>query len=226
VAATLPFYPAGWPVGIAALGATLGFAAPRLGLLYALTVAFFPLANISLGLAIVYAAVAACWFALSWRDARAGLLLAVGPLLAPLAALALLPLAAQFARGRARRAAQAGCALLLAAAVAGLRHSSLPFDGSPPPLGLGITGSARPAAVAHALWAQLAAHPALVGEALVLGAAAALLSRVRRRGPWPAAIFGAALLAATALLAPAAAILPLIAAAWLTATVLAFEPQT
>jgi hypothetical protein len=116
--------------------------------------------------------------------------------------------------------------LLLAAAVAGLRHSSLPFDGSAPPLGLGITGSARPAAVAHALWAQLAAHPALVGEALVLGAAAALLSRVRRRGPWPAAIFGAALLAATALLAPAAAILPLIAAAWLTATVLAFEPQT
>jgi eukaryotic-like serine/threonine-protein kinase len=226
VAATLPFYPAGWPVGIAALGAALGFATPRLGLLYALTVAFFPLANISLGLAIVYAAVAACWFALSWRDARAGLLLAVGPLLAPLAALALLPLAAQFARGRARRAAQAGCALLLAAAIAGLRHSSLPFDGSAPPLGLGITGSSRPGAVAHALWAQLLAHPALVGEALVLGAAAALLSRVRRRGPWPAAIFGAALLAATALLAPAAAILPLIAAAWLTATVLAFEPQT
>ena len=35
--------------GIAALGAALGFAAPRLGLLFALTVAFFPLANISLG---------------------------------------------------------------------------------------------------------------------------------------------------------------------------------
>ncbi len=110
--------------------------------------------------------------------------------------------------------------------IAGLRHSSLPFDGSAPPLGLGITGSGRPGAVAHALWAQLAAHPALVGEALVLGAAAALLPRARRRGPWPAAIFGAALLAATALLAPAAAILPLIAAAWLTATVLAFEPRT
>ena len=202
VASTLPFYPAGWPLGIAALGAALGFAAPRLGLLYALTVAFFPLANISLGLAVVYAAVAACWFALSWRDARAGLLLAIGPLLAPLAALALLPLAAQFAHGRARRAAQAGCALLLAALIAGLRRSSLPFDGSAPPLGLGIAGSGRPGAVAHALWAQLAAHPALIAEALVLGAAAALLPRARRRGPWPAAIFGAALLAATALLAP------------------------
>ncbi len=226
VAATLPFYPAGWPLGIAAMGAALGFAAPRLGLLYALTIAFFPLANISLGLALVYAAIAAAWLALSWRDARAGLLLAAGPLLAPVAALALLPLAAQFARGRARRAAQAGCAVLLAALIAGLRHASVPFDGSTPPLGLGIAGSGRPSAVAHALWSQLAAHPVLVGEALVLGAAAALLPQARRRGPWPAAIFGAALLAGTALLAPAAAVLPLIAASWLTATALAFEPRT
>jgi hypothetical protein len=226
VAAALPFYPAGWPAGIAAVGAALGFAAPRLGLLYALAVAFFPLANISLGLSIVYAAIAAAWLALSWRDARAGLLLAAGPLLAPIAALALLPLAAQFARGRARRAAQAGCAVLLAALIAGLRHASVPFDGSAPPLGLGIAGSGRPSAVAHALWAQLAAHPVLVGEAVVLAAAAALLPQARRRGPWPAAIFGAALLAGTALLAPGAAVLPLIAAAWLTATALAFEPRT
>ena len=65
----------------------LGFAAPRAGLLFALAVAFFPLANISLGLAAVYAVLAAGWAALSWRDARAGLLLAVGPLLAPIAAL-------------------------------------------------------------------------------------------------------------------------------------------
>jgi hypothetical protein len=39
-------------------------------------------------------------------------------------------------------------------------------------------------------------------------------------------IYGAALLAATALLAPAAAILPLIMASWLTAAALAFEPRT
>ncbi len=226
VAATLPFYPAGWPFGIAALGAALGFAAPRVGLLYALTVAFFPLANISLGLGIVYAAIAAAWLALTWKDARAGLLLAAGPLLAPVAALALLPLAAQFAQGRARRAAQAGCALLLAATIAGLRRAPLPFDGSAPPLGLGITGSTRPAAVAHALWAQLAAHPVLAGEALVLAVAAALLPQARGRGPWAAAIFGGALLAGTALLAPAAAILPLIAASWLTATALALERRT
>jgi Protein kinase domain len=226
VAATIPFYPAGWPLALAGAGAALGFAAPRIGLLFALTVAFFPLANISLGLAIVYAVLAAAWAAVSWRDARAGLLLAVGPLLAPVTALALLPLAAQLARGRARRALQAGAAVLLAAVVAGLRRAPLPFDGSAPPLGLGITGSGRPAAVAHALWAELAAHPVLAGEALVLAAAAALLPQARKRGPWPAAVFGAALLAGTALLAPAAAVLPLVAASWLTAAALAFEPRT
>ena len=172
----------------------------------ALTVAFFPLANISLGLAIVYAALAAAWLALTWKDARAGLLLAAGPLLAPVAALAVLPLAAQFARGRARRAAQAGCAVLLAAVIAGLRRTLLcRSTDRRRRSGSGSTGSSRPSAVAHALWAQLAAHPVLVGEALVLAAAAALLPHARGRGPWAAAIFGAALLAGTALLAPAAA---------------------
>ena len=226
VASRLPFYPQAWPVPIAGIGAALGFTAPRLGLLFALTVAFFPLANISLGLGILYGALAAGWVALTWKDARAGLLLAAGPLLAPVAALAFLPLAAQVARGRARRAVQAFAAVLLAALIAGLRKVPLPFDGSAPPLGLGITGSTRPSAVAHALWSQLAAHPVLLSEALVLAAAAALLPYARNRGPWPAAAFGAALLAGTALTAPAAAVLPLIAAAWLTAGTLAFQAKS
>jgi hypothetical protein len=59
----------------------------------------------------------------------------------------------------------------------------------------------------------------------VLALAAASLPHVRGRGPWPAVWFGAALLAATALLAPAAAVLPLVVAAWLTAGALALEPQ-
>ena len=46
----------------------------------------------------------------------------------------------------------------------------------------------------------------------------------RPAGPWPAAVFGAALLAATALAAPTAALVPLVACAWLTAAVLAVEP--
>ncbi|HEX4679164.1 MAG TPA: serine/threonine-protein kinase [Gaiellaceae bacterium] len=226
VASRLPFYPQGWPLAIAGTGAALGFSTPRLGLIFALAVAFFPLANISLGLGILFGAAGAAWVALTWKDARAGLLLAAGPLLAPVAALGFLPLAAQVARGRARRALQAFAAVLLAALIAGLRKAPLPLDGSAPPLGLGITGSARPTAVAHALWAQLAAHPVLLGEALVLAAAAALLPYARNRGPWPAAAFGAALLAGTALTAPAAAVLPLIAAAWLTAGTLALQNKS
>jgi Protein kinase domain len=226
VASRLSFYPAGWPYGLAALGAGLGIAAPRAGLLFALAVAFFPLANISLGLAIVYGVVALGWVGLTWRDARAGLLLAVGPLLAPFAALALVPLAAQVARGRVRRALQAFAAVLLAAIVAGMRKVPLPFDGSAPPVGLGIAGSSRPGAVVQALWTQLSQHPVLVGEAVVLAAAAAVLPYARSRGPWPPALFGAGLLAATALTAPGAAVLPLVAAAWLISGTLALQAKT
>jgi hypothetical protein len=225
VAATLPFYPAHWSAGLALAGAALGFAAPRAGLVFALAVALFPLANVSLGLAAVYAVLAAGWAALNWRDARAGLLLTAGPLLAPIAALTLVPVATQFARGKVRRAAQAGAAVLLAGIVAALRRAPLPFDGSAPPLGIGVEGSDRPGAVAGALLSQLGAHPVLLAEAAVLAVAAAALPHVRRRGPWPAVWFGATLLAATALLAPAAAVLPMVVAAWLTAGALALEPQ-
>ena len=223
VAAALPFYPAGWPLGLAAVASALGFASPRAGLLFTLLTAFFPLANISIGLALVYAALAVLWAALNWRDARTGLLLAAGPLTSPLAALPLLPVIAQAAHGRARRALQVAAAVLLAALVAGIRRVPLPFDGSTPPLGLGLAGSTRPTAVAHALWSQLVAHPEITAEALVLAAAAAALPHARGRGPWPAVIFSGALLSLTATIAPEAALLPLIAAAWLTAAVLAFQ---
>jgi hypothetical protein len=53
-----------------------------------------------------------------------------------------------------------------------------------------------------------------------------VLPSVRRRGPWAAALYGGAFLAATALTAPAASILPLVAAAWLTAGALALERRT
>src|SRR5205823_3098114 len=161
------------------------------------------------------------WAALNWRDARTGLLLAVGPLAAPLAALPLLPLAAQLARGRGRRGVQVAAAVLLAAVVAGVRGVPLPFDRSLAPLGLGIAGSTRPTAVTVVLWHQLAAHPVIAIEALVLGAAAIALPSVRGRGPWGAVLFGGALLAATATIAPGAAVLPLIGAAWVTAAALA-----
>ncbi|HVV58693.1 MAG TPA: serine/threonine-protein kinase [Gaiellaceae bacterium] len=223
VASSLAFYPSGWPLGLAAVGAGLGFAAPRAGLAFALATAFFPLANISLGLALLFAAAAVGWLVLTWRDPRGALLLTVGPLLAPLGALALLPVAVQAARGRMLRAVQAGSAVLLAALVAGLRHARLPFDGSAPPLGLGIAGSVHPTAVASAFLSQLQSHPVLVVEAAILAGAAAVLPSVRGRGPWPAALFGAALFAGTALAAPAADVLPLALVSWLVAGGLALE---
>jgi len=224
VAATIPFYPAGWPAGVGATAAAVAFAAPRAGLVFALAAAFFPLANISLGLAIVYGAVALLVVAVSWRDPRGGLVFAAGPLLASLGVLALVPLVAPLARGTVRRAVQAAAAVLVAAVVAGFRGTPVPFEGSAPPVDLGIAGSDEPAAVAFALWRALSSYPVLVAEAGIAALAAVLLSYVRRRGPWPAALFGAGLLAAAAFAAPAAAFVPLAAAAWVTAAALALEP--
>jgi hypothetical protein len=220
----LPFYPAGWPLALAGLAAGLALVSARAGTAFALTVTFFPLANASLGLALLYAALAVGWLALTWRDGRAGLTLAAGPLLAAVGAVALVPLTAQAARGAVRRAAQAGGAVLLAAIVAGVQGRQLPLGAGAAPLGLGITGSRRPAAVAEALWSAVAAHPPVLAGAAVAAVAAALLPRAR--GPWPAAVYGAALLTATALAAPAAPFAPIAAAAWIAASILALSGPT
>jgi hypothetical protein len=223
VATELPFYAAGWPLALGAAAGALGAMAPRAGLAFTLATFFFPLANVSLGLGVAYAAVALAWVALSWRDARAGLVFTAGPVLAPLGLLVAVPLVAQFARGGLRRAAQAGAAVLVAALVAGLRGARLPFDDAPPPADLGIAGSDRAGAVAHTLWSQLAAHPVLVAEAAVAAAAAALLPYARRRGPWTSVLFAGGVLAAAALAAPAAPLLPVVLVAWATAAALALE---
>ena len=204
VASTLPFYPPGWPLGLAIAAATLGFAAPRAGLAFALASAFLPLANISLGLGIVFAVLAVGWLALSWNDARSGLLAAIGPLAgARSAAWRSIPLAAQVARGPVRRVAQAGRrrpARRTRRRASG--GSPLPFAGTSAPLGLGIAGSNRPGAVARRALAALLAHPALLGGALVLGCAAAALPYLRHRGPWPAAAYGATFMLAAVVVAP------------------------
>src|SRR6266516_3595499 len=94
-AEALPFFPAGWWLGLAALAAGVTALRPRLGLLLALAVPVLPLGNISLGLAAAYGAAALIWLLLFWRKPAFGLFLAAGPLLAPLALLGLLPLGAQ-----------------------------------------------------------------------------------------------------------------------------------
>jgi hypothetical protein len=224
VAWALPFYPAGWPLGLTIAAASIGLAFPRAALAFAFAVSFFPLWNISLGLALLFGALGAAWVALTWRDPRGNLALVAGPLLGPVGALALLPLAAQLARGPARRAVQAFAGVLLAVLVAGLRGQTLPFDGSAPPLGLGIADSDRPTAVAWALGRELWGHPVALGQAAVLAAVAVAIPYLRERGLWPAAAAGCVLILAAGLGAPAAPFLPLVAAAWITAAFVAAGP--
>src|SRR4051794_11311703 len=225
-AAEVPFYPTLFAPLLALIAGALMLVRPRLGLAFALAVPVLPLGNASFGLALVYAATACAWLALSWRSPRQGLFLALGPLLAPLLALGLLPLAAQGIRNPARRAIQVAAAVVLATVVAGLRHAALPFTGATPPKGLGIAGSSDALAVAEALGRALIDHPALLLEALVLAAAAVAIPHVRGRGLWWIAGFGAALIAAALVPAPAVAAVPLVLAAWITCTVLALGARS
>jgi hypothetical protein len=220
-AATLPFYPAFGVPALAALAALATLSRPRVGLAFALAVPVLPLGNVSLALAAVYGVLAAIWLALFAREPRGGLLAAAGPVLAPFAALGLLPLAVAGLRSPFRRAAAAAGAVLVAGLVAGLRGAALPFTGEPPPSTLGIERSESVGAVAGSLLDALSAHPALALEAGALAAAAALLPYARARGSWAIAIFGAAFLAATLLPAPGVAPGPFVAAVWITCTVLA-----
>ena len=222
-AAELPFYPHGWALGLALAAAAVTALRARLGLAVALAVPVLPLGNVSLGLALLYSALAAGWLVLSWREPRGGLLFALGPVLAPLAALGLVPLATSVLRAGPRRAAQAAVAVLVSGVVAGLRHGSLPFTGAHAPLGLGIAGAADPLDVAGSLARAAAAHPALLVEAGAFAAVALVLPLAQARGRWGAAALGAAMLLLTVLAVPSAAAAPLVAAAWLTAAVVAIR---
>jgi Protein kinase domain len=190
-AALLPFYPSGWPLGLAALAGALTLFRERAGLAFALAVPILPLGNLSAGLAWAYAAIALAWLALTWKSPRSGLFFAAGPVLAPLSLLGLLPLAAQRVRGSFLRGLQVFAAVVVAAVVTGLRGGTMPFAGvHAPPLELNSTSD--PFTAAGAAWHALAAQPVLLFEALVLAAAAAVLPHVPRRWIAP---FGLALLA-------------------------------
>jgi eukaryotic-like serine/threonine-protein kinase len=218
--AALPFYPAGWPLGLAALAAGLTALKPRAGLALALAAPVFPLGNIALGLAVLYGAVAAGWMVTSWRRPREALLPAIGPLLGPISLLALLPLLLTSVGSTARRALYAMTAVILATIVAGVRRSPLPLTGESPPM-IPLAGLNGPVDAARKL---LDALPSTIAvEALVLALAAAALPHVARRGPWALAGFGAVLMAALLLPDPSIAAFPAIAATWLTCGVCALR---
>jgi hypothetical protein len=225
----LPFFPAALVAGLAAVAALASLLDPRVGLTLALLAPVFPLGNVSTALALCWLPLAAAWLALSWRDARHALLCVSGPLLALGGMLPLAPLVCERASGPVRRFAQGAAAVLLAAAVCGLRGTPLPFTGEPPPLGLGIEGSTSVTAVAGALWSALAAEPTLIVEALVVGTATLALPAARRFGLWGVAGFGAAY-TAIAVLVPTlsgagdVASFPILVATWVIVAIVAI-PQ-
>ena len=173
-AAALPFYPARWPLLLAALAAGLMAARARLGLAFTLAVPVFPLGNVSLGLALAYAGLAVAWLALMWGDPRRGLLFGSGIVLGPIGFLGLLPLAVLHVPRTVRRTAHALAAVLLAGVVAGIHGSSIPFSGQNGSR-LGIAGSDHPIAVFESFWQWLLSNPALSIEALILAATAGAL---------------------------------------------------
>jgi eukaryotic-like serine/threonine-protein kinase len=216
----LPFWPMSLLAAITLLATAASLRSPRLGLAVALAAPLFPIGNVALGAAMLYGAVAAAWLVLAWRDARTGLLFAVGPLLSAVGALALLPLAVQPARGWMRRAAQAVAGVLAAALVAGLRGSPLPL-GSATAGDLGIDASERPAEAGEALLAELAVRPELLTTAAVLATSAALLPTARARGRWGIAALGAGQIAAALVAAPAIPWASFVLCTWLLCAVLA-----
>jgi Protein kinase domain len=218
-AAALPFYPASWPVLLAALAAGVTLVRARIGLALALAVPVFSLGNISFGLAVLYSGVAAAWLLLTWADARWGLLICAGILLGPIGLLGLMPLVALRVRGAARRAIHAGAAVLLAGAVAGIHGLPVPFTGDHA-ASLDIAGSEHPVAVLQAVWQWLLGVPELGLEAVILGVAAGSLSLVARGPDLMIATFAGAVLAATLLVAPTVNALPLVITGWATYLVL------
>ena len=219
-ASMLPFYPSGAAAGIAVAAALAALRTPRVGLALALAAPVFPLGNVSLGLALVYGALALGWLVLCWRDARFGLVFLAGPLLAAAGLLALVPLAVARSRGAARRAAQALAAVAAAAVAAGLRGAELPF-GQGAASTLDVAGADSAATVMTALLEAVPAGLALA--AVALGSIAVALPYART--PWRIAGLGAGALAAMLAAVPASPALPLVAAVWLTCAALALESE-
>jgi eukaryotic-like serine/threonine-protein kinase len=220
-ASSLPFYPDGSPWILAGLAAALTLARERAGLVFTLAVPVLPLGNVSQGLALAYVGAALAWLALSWGDPRRGLVFAAGPLLAPFAAIGLLPLVLMTVSNPLRRAASAVAGVVSAVAVAAITAGTLPLttEAAPTRLPVGRTGSATEAA--SAAWDLLARSPAVLLAAGVLALASLILPVAVRRGYWAIAAYGAVVIAALLLPDQRVAALPVVATGWITCLALA-----
>jgi hypothetical protein len=208
----LPFFPAGWPLLLGAVVALIALASPNAGLALALAVPVLPIGNASSGLAIVYAAAALGWLLLFWSDPRSSFTCLLGPVLGPVEAFPLLPVVQNGQRNLVRRTATSVVAVLLAAAVAGLRAGDT----------LALHATASPGEAFSAVTAYLGARPEVWVTALVVAGATAAAPFARARGVWGVAVWGAVFLGA-ALLAPAGAVdaFPLVLWVWIATGALA-----
>ena len=212
-ATLLPFWPPALVVAITLVAALAAWRMPRVGLAVALATPVFPLGNVAESAAVLYGLLALGWLALSWRDARWGLLFVTGPLLAPLGLLALMPLAAQPARGVVRRGAQAVLAVLAAAVVAGVARNELPLTGAPAE-GFAVSPQDSVREIATGLWQAALLDPVLLSGAVCLGLAAATLPWIRRRSRYGVLALGIALLAGSVAVGVGLAATVLVALVW------------
>ena len=202
-ASLLPFWPPLLVVALALAAGALWVWSPRAGAALALFAPVFPLGNMAQAAAVTWAAVAVAWLAVSWRRPRETLIFCVGPLLAPLGLLALVPLAVQLVRGPVHRVLHAALAVLSAALVAGLTGGALPLT-SVTVGDLGLAGSERPTDVVQAVATTLQGARSVVAVALVLALISVLLPHARRRGVRCSAALAVLQLAALLVAAPAA----------------------
>ena len=210
-ATALPFFPPGWPLALASAVVAATLVRERLGIALALAVPVFPIGNVTSGGALLYAALAAALLAVMWREPRSTLLFVVGPLLAPLSAVALLPLATLRIGSGARRALVTALGVLTAAVVAGIDRGTLPLVGGTAPHNAGLHGATSPLGAAGSLAHLATTHPGLLLETALLTAVAFALPYVIAKGLRWSAGLGAAMLAATVLALPAGASLSLAA---------------
>ncbi len=217
-ATLLPFWPSFLVAAIVVAAAVSAVFRPRLGLAIALAAPVFPLGNEARSLAVVYGVFALGWLALTWRDARMGLLFASGPLLAPLGAVALVPLAVQPARGAVRRAAQGATAVFAAVLVTGVSSGTLPVSGaSVATIGISPLDSSTEAVAA--VWQTIALHPVILVSSLAIAIAAASLPSARAASRYAVGIVGGVLVIGTVAAGAGIAACLLVASVWALAAV-------
>ena len=211
-AAALPFFPAGWPLALAALAGVVALWNQRVALAFCLAVPVLPLGNYALGLAVLYAAAALVWLVVSWRNPEAGLFMTLGPLLASIGLIAALPVAGLAIAKPWRRGVQVAMAVVAAAAVAGAARLDR----------LGIAASDRPGEAASAV--VRAFERVTIVQAVVLGLVAVALPFARARGSWAMAALAGFFIAGQLLAAPSLAPAPIVLFGWLLCLGVLAEP--